>query len=386
MLAGLWPPDVGGPATQAWHLCRALRRAGVDVVVVSLGGPRGLASLDGVPVHRLGLQGSYGWARRKAHWLEFAIALRRILARERPEILHCHDVFLFSLMAGAIARARGIPSVAKYAGDMVWEVVNAGSLRAPTFEAAYRADVKARLLYRLQRAGLRSFDLVWAASEYQRNRLLALGVPDRRIRVLPNLISLPQAEPAAADDASADDPPTVLTASRLVPHKRLELMLDVFARVGPPARLTIVGDGPGDIRARLRARAAHLGLAGRVELTGALPNPEVLRHMRRATVYASTSIWEGFGIVFVEAMAVGLPIVAMRVGALPEVVPDGQAGYLVAPDDPAAMAARLRELLDDPGRRRTMAAFACGHARQFDIDAGLGRFLDLYRDARARAG
>src|SRR5262249_51194424 len=112
---------------------------------------------------------------------------------------------------------------------------------------------------------------------------------------------------------------------------------------------------------------AELNLGDSVRLLGEVPDDaEVGRLYREADVFCLPTVQEGFGIVFLEAMASGLPVVATTAAAIPEVVPDGKAGLLVPPGDVEALAAALVELLRDPGRRAACAAFGHKHVRQYD--------------------
>jgi glycosyltransferase involved in cell wall biosynthesis len=170
--------------------------------------------------------------------------------------------------------------------------------------------------------------------------------------------------------------------ARQYPRKRVADLLHAFAQVHaqePRARLTVVGDGPQ--HAALRRLAHDLRLGDALHLTGALPhNRDVLAHYARNAVFCLPSVQEGFGIVFLEAMASGLPIVSTSATAVPEVVPQRRAGILVPPTDPAALAGALLELLQQPDLRRAYAAFGQIHVRQFDWPQVAGRFLAAVGD------
>jgi phosphatidylinositol alpha-1,6-mannosyltransferase len=155
-----------------------------------------------------------------------------------------------------------------------------------------------------------------------------------------------------------DGPPMVLMVGRLLAAERykghdqmLEAWPSVLARV-PAARLVIAGGG--DDLARLRQKAADLGVGASVDFAGFVPDVERTRLYRRARVFAMPSQGEGFGLVYLEAMAHRLPCIGSYQDAAREVIADGVTGYLVDQPDVAALAARLAELLTDEPRRRTM--------------------------------
>jgi glycosyltransferase involved in cell wall biosynthesis len=142
----------------------------------------------------------------------------------------------------------------------------------------------------------------------------------------------------------------------------------------PSARLVVIGDGPE--HGALQARVERLGLGDAVRLLGALADDgEVRDWYRRSAIFCLPSIQEGFGIVFLEAMASGLPVVSTTATAIPEVVPHGRAGLLVPPRDPAALAEALHTLLTDSALQARCRAFGREHVGPFSWDRVAERFL-----------
>jgi glycosyltransferase involved in cell wall biosynthesis len=186
-------------------------------------------------------------------------------------------------------------------------------------------------------------------------RFTAARDPAARTVVVPYALD---PEPFAdAMPASLGPGPLVGSLARLVPQKGLDVLLDAFATVPPPARLVIAGDGP--LLPVLTARAARPDLAGRVAFLGKRADTPAL--LAALDVFVLASRWEGFGLVLLEAMAAGRPIVASRVSAIPEVVADGETALLVPPGDAAALAAAITALLADPPLRAALGA--AGRAR-----------------------
>ena len=166
----------------------------------------------------------------------------------------------------------------------------------------------------------------------------------------------------------------------------------------PDARLAILGSGP--LEAETRRLAAELGLEDAVTLPG---RTDIRDWLERADVFVHTSRWEGFGIVLLEAMLAGLPVVATRVSAVPEVVADGETGLLVEPGDDAGLAEALGASALGPrsrgrarhGRPRARADRVLGRAhdraharglRRRDERLGLGEHRRRRRGRRGRAG
>ena len=172
----------------------------------------------------------------------------------------------------------------------------------------------------------------------------------------------------SGDDHAREPASVVLSVARQYRRKDTPTLLRAFERVAervPEARLRIVGDGP-ELRAG-RALAAKLKLEDRVSFTGALRSTDALdTEYRAAKVFCLPSRQEGFGIVFLEAMAYGLPIVAADAGAVPEVAPDGVTSVLVPPGDAPALADALVRLLTDRPLAERLGQAGVARAARFD--------------------
>jgi glycosyltransferase involved in cell wall biosynthesis len=187
----------------------------------------------------------------------------------------------------------------------------------------------------------------------------------------------------------AEGPFPVVYAGRLAPEKCVDDLLRAVARV-PGVALTVVGDGPR--RPALEALARTLGIDDRVSWLGYLPwGPELLAALRRNAVLCLPSATEGLGLVMVEAMSQGLPVVGTRVGGIPELVEDGVNGLLVDVHRPDQLAGALLRLRADPDLRLRMAHAALETARRNTVERQLGPLADrisraFYAKRAARAG
>lgn len=201
----------------------------------------------------------------------------------------------------------------------------------------------------------------------------ALALPPGSVRTIHNGVPFPT---QLADAPAADAEPVIGAVSRLSAEKGLDVLVEAFALVGR-GRLVLVGDG--EDRARLEALVAAHEMTARVSFPGWLAGPWTAQWAFDVLVVPSRS--EGFGLVAVEAMLAGVPIIATEVGGLPEVVQAGQTGLLVAPDDALALAAAITEVLDRPddARRRADAA-GVDARRRFSPAAMAAAYETLYRD------
>jgi glycosyltransferase involved in cell wall biosynthesis len=301
-----------------------------------------------------------------------APAFRRRLERIAPALVHAHfgpDAALILPMA----RALGVPLVTTFHG----------------YDATMADDHARRsfFLHRryLERRGVlqREGRLFLAVSAFVRGRLVAQGFPPDRTVVHYVGVRLDRFRP----HPTVVREPVVLFVGRLSAEKGCGDLIRAMRRVHeecPDARLVVLGDGP--LRGSLE-RLARATIA-RSRFLGAVSQSDVVAWMARAQVLCAPSVTlpsqeaEGFGLACAEAEAMELPVVANAVGGLPEVVVDGETGFLVPERAPAMLAARLVELLRDPERRARMGAAGRRRAqRLFDGRAQTRALEDLYRRA-----
>ena len=174
----------------------------------------------------------------------------------------------------------------------------------------------------------------------------------------------------------------VMSLARLEPIKGAPVTLRAFAAAAarrPALRLHLAGDGP--LLEALRTEAAALGIAGRLSLEGRWASPHDL--LPAADVFVLAPRNEGMGRAVIEALALGLPVIATAVGGLPEVLENGRSGLLVPPDDESALAEAIARLADDRILRHELGRR--GRARAVEYGAGrmVHRVLNLYREIAA---
>lgn len=233
---------------------------------------------------------------------------------------------------------------------------------------------------------------VVACSEAGRARLQALA-PTTPVTLVYHGIDRgffapPPAFGSGRDGRDPAEPVRLLSVGRFQPKKGFDVLLRALARVPGHVVLTLVGYGPGEPALRRLARA--LRLDGRVRWTGQLDHPAVRALYREHDVFVLASRIapdgdrDGLPNVVVEALSQGLPVVATRVAALPEIVADGVNGRLVPPEEPAALAAALDDLAREPDTRRRLGAAGIRQvARGFDLEAGVDRLVALLEPALA---
>lgn len=231
-----------------------------------------------------------------------------------------------------------------------------------------------------ERTNARRADRVVVPSRYSARVAEELyGVPAARIAVVPEPIDLAEwRRRFAAAPRRVSSRPTVLSVARTYPRKRLDDLLRATVLLRhriPDVQVRIVGDGPES--ERLRRLHADLGLGDAAVLLGEVTRAELSVEYVSADCFCLPTTQESFGLVFAEAMAAGLPIVACRAAAVPEVVGDGESGLLVSPRSPEELAAAMETVLMNHGLRKELADRARRRVEAFDLDRVAGAFLEV---------
>jgi len=382
-----WEGDCEPPFV--FELCRRLRdRFDVVVLAPHAAGAMSRESLAGMEVIRfryffgqwemLAYQGGI-LAKLKQHSACYLlvpfflasqlIALLRILRREKIDVIHAH----WLIPQGLIALAA--------------RFLNGGRFPALlcTSHGSDLLGLHGRFFAALKRMVMRHANAVTVVSRPMKAYALALGADERKLSVIPMGIDVTGlfVPPPAGGERS----PELLFVGRLVASKAADVLIEAMPAIlaeCTEATLTIVGDGPE--KARLEILAKALGIADRVNFLGAIANSELPALYRRAAIFVSPSLEEGFGLTLVEALACGCAAIASDLPATREIVVDGKTGLTVPPGDSAAIARTALLLLADAPLRRSLShagrEFALG---QFDWEIVAGRYGRLLDGLAAAA-
>jgi glycosyltransferase involved in cell wall biosynthesis len=366
IVSGIWPPDVGGPASHGPGVGRFLTARGHDV--------RAVISSDGDAVDcgfgMLEIDRRRPLARRLADGAE---ALLR--AARWADVVYATGIYSRAALA---CWASGTPLVLKLVNDPAFERARNRGFYSGSIEdfQAGASHPGARALKGLRSATLAVPRTIVTPSHYLARIVRGWGVPDSRLDVIPNPVppTVVDEDRAALRARFGLDGPTAVFAGRFVPQKDLPFLLAAFAQV-PEGRLVLVGDGPNkpDV---LEAIARH-GLGERVRLEPPASREGAMRWMRAADVSVLASAWENFPHAVVESFTVGTPVVATAVGGVPEIIQPGENGFLVDHGDTAALARSLAAVLGDPADRDRLAANALRDSAAYTEEVAFSRLESL---------
>ncbi len=391
MVSGLYPPHwIGGYEQIAEWVARGLRERGHEIVVLTGRGdrPDAAAVLPSLDVdaealvaahHGQGVRfpdGLFEGVRRHV----FSRANRRVAAsvieRERPDIVSFWNPAWVTFSPLIAARQAGVPSVV-HISDVSANVFR--NPHAPGFPGWARSAARGAVDLVLR--GSRPHRVV-VPSRYLAQRMVTReGLRKSLVEVVPWPIE-PSIDRQPAPRPRAKLPRRLLFVGGLIPEKGPETLIRALAvalvRV-PDLRLTLVGDGPADFRKELDSLARDLP----IEFPGRLERPDVVEAYREHDALVFPSVWdEPFSVVPLEAMAMGLPVVATDSGGTPEAIEDGVDGLLVRRNDVEALAAALVRLATESGLAACLAASGYRSSRRrFGFEAFIERLESVYGGA-----
>ncbi len=346
--------NIGGPAIHVITLTAGLDRARFESILVTGTENPGEGSFLDLAVDRgiepVIIPEIVGEATLKPRDVKALAALYRLIRRERPHIVHTHTAKA-GFLGRLAARLAGVPVVVHtYHGHVLH---------------GYYPPLTTWLLRRMEQALARVTDRLVAVSEEVKRELVAYGVANpEKITIVPLGFELkPLLESARyrgglrRELGLSNGAPLVGIVGRIFPIKNHRLFLDAAARVAAQdnaAGFVIVGDGV--LRQKMEEHASALGIADRVIFTGW--RRDLPRIYADLDVLVVSSNNEGTPVSAIEAMASGCPVVATRVGGLPDLIEEGETGYLVPSGDAQALAGGIQRLLRDREAARHMGQAA----------------------------
>jgi D-inositol-3-phosphate glycosyltransferase len=392
-LAVLGGADAGGQNVHVAALAAALARRGLEVVVYTRRDdaalPQRVAFADGAAVEHVDA-GPARFVAKDELWPlmpEFAAGLHAAWRRRPPDLVHAH--FWMSGWASLAAAAPlAIPVVQTF---HALGTVKRRHQGAADTSPAERLDVERDLAARLHG--------IVATCRDEVEELRSIGASMRNVRIVPCGVDLAHFRPDGPIEPRARGLRRLLVVTRLVPRKGVEDVIRALPAL-PRTELVVAG-GPAESELerdaealRLRAIASGLGVADRLVLRGRVAHEAVPALLRSADIVVCTPWYEPFGIVPVEAMACGVPLVATAVGGLLDTVVDGVTGVLVPPHDPVALGRAVHALLQDAPARRSLGAsgavrahlgYGWDHVASATCSAYSAMGLDTRRSRRARS-
>ena len=342
LVTGIFPPDIGGPATYVPEIAKALATKGHSVRVITLSDCLNhddkIYNFEVLRLPRLIFK----------PWRLISTIFKIIQLGWNADVLFVNGLAMEAVVANLLLRK---PMVQKVVGDLAWERARNKGWVKDNFDdfQKQRYGIKLKTLKWLRSWWTKQANRVIVPSNYLGRCVHNWGVSKDKLVVIYNALEIPKnISPAQVPLQTSIK---VVTVGRLVPWKHIDRLIEVIAGL-KDIGLVIVGDG--SLRTELEEKTQSFGIIDRVYFAGQRSKDETLALMAGSDIFVLNSSYEGLPHVVLEAMSLGLPVVATAVGGTPEVVQDGENGYLVKPLDNQGLFKMLSKLTESSELRQCL--------------------------------
>ncbi len=368
-------PHRGGSEIMAYELAKRLVELGHEVVVhtIQKKGTQKYEKIDCIEIYRFKdirlfpKLSKITLGKIPAIFSFSAIpSLFKLVKKIRPHIIHSHFIADTGLAAIIVGNLLKIPVITSLLGKDIFDPIDPVSTKWH--------DTLVRVMENSSR--------VIACSKDQKLRAQAMGVSSN-IKIIPHGVNIHRFTPKIKEDLKKEldiEGPLVLSVQRLHPRKGLKYLIDAIPTVLdkiPSVKFVIVGKGPE--KAKIERQIKMQKIENNVKLVGFVPDDELAQYYASCNLFVLHSLYEAFGIVLLEAMASGKPVVATSVGGIPEVVADKKSGLLVSSKSPKALADAITQILLDPEMAQKMGDYGRTLAEsRFDWEKIVNEYLKTY--------
>jgi N-acetyl-alpha-D-glucosaminyl L-malate synthase BshA len=374
-----YPPLGGGGGVASYHIARALakREHEVDVLTTGWGDLPSEETVEGLGVYRVPVlgRGELSTASLSSMLSFLPCGVKKgyqVLRHKRYDVLNTHFAIPSGPTGVALSRLFKTPMVLTIIGGDIYD---------PSKKLSPSSN---RVLRGVVRRVLDSSSHIIAISEDIKRRAREDLRCQKQIEVIHYGLDAPRFEEKSRAELGIPEGQVVLIAiGRLIKRKALDDLLVALSRLEDPGvRLLIVGEGPEE--ERLRSLSERVGLSQRVEFLGAVWGERKFQYLAASDIFVLPSVHEGFGLVFLEAMHCGLPVIASSVGGQTDFLKDGETGFLVPVGDVDTLADRIARLAEDSTLREGISRFNQEYVKSFHISGVAERYEALFSEVVER--
>lgn len=367
---GLFPPDIGGPATQIEYLATDLARAGFEIMVLTYGAPEKKARLFKLYCV------SKGWP---APFRHLFFALKTLYLSRQADIIYTTDLYspgFYSMLAAKFWRKK---LVVRFAGDSAWEIASNERLIEDdilSFQEKKYSSAIEKLKDRRTKI-LKSAEAVVAVSNFMKELAIKIGVAPEKIHLIYNAVDFLGQFPGRVKPPR----PVLVTACRLTPWKGVAMLVEVVAKLKekyPEIIFEILGDGSE--LPRLKRQVDQLSIKQHIRFRGRVSEAETLSVFAHSTIFVLNTNYEGLSHAILEALAVDIPVITTPSGGNPELVQNGENGLLVPYDDQSAWEQAIARLLDDEALQEKFVINGKKTLEKFKWSELLQKTIEVFRN------
>jgi glycosyltransferase involved in cell wall biosynthesis len=363
---GLYPPEIGGPATYTRLLEDELPKQGITVTTVP-----------------------FGWVRHYPKIIRHIVYGYKVwqeARRSHADIVYALDPISVGIPALCVARILHKPFIIRLGGDYAWEQGRVRYGLTETLDTfitgtTYRPFM-VRVLAKIQSYVTASAVRVVAPSQYLKKIITTWGVPAEKIEVIYSAL-YPLAVSGTKEELKKQlefSTPTLISAGRLVPWKGFSVLIDVVSELVaryPNITLVIIGDGPDE--QSLKQQVIQQGLEAHVRFVGRVSKETLGASIKASDVFVLNTAYEGLSHQLIEVMDLGTPIVTTTVGGNTELITDSVHGFLVPFNDKTALSESIIRVLDHPETRVRIVQSARGRSKEFFQTEMIGHITTLLK-------
>lgn len=367
--SGIFPPDLGGPATYAEKVSHELHKRNFKVIVITYGNKKTKIKDYPFPVVVISRKFSAG-IRHILYFLNILKVLKSF------DVIYAQNVTSAGLPSFFAAKILRKKFILKIVGDAAWERALGEGITNDNIDIfqSKQYNLKTEILRKVQRYVAKNAYRVIVPSFFLKDIVTGWGVTKSKsyvvynaVEYLPGVVNdLPKAEAKGKIGIDGD---IILSIGRLTPWKGFCELIDIIPNIltqNPKFRLIIVGSGP--LEEDLRRRIKYLRLDKFVRLVGAIEREEIPLYLKAADIFVLNSRYEGLSHVILEAMAAGTPIIATRVGGNAELLDNNNNGFLVDPYADKELQAKILELWGDSGLQNKFIVNSREKLKNFNFD------------------
>lgn len=376
---GIYPPDIGGPATILKALSKSLGQAGFDIKVITYTDAQNSHKTE-PGVYRIAKNRFYS----RWHYL-----LKMFFLAYRADLLYVTDTYSVGYFAYLISKYLKKKYIIRFAGDSAWEAATSQGLTTDyvvDFQINQH-DQKVEKLKTRRQLILLGASRVIAVSNFMAHLAKQIGVAEKNIKVIYNSVDFIGEEVIDENIVKqikqkyAGQGKIIMTAGRLVPWKGLGALLkilpDINQQIGA-CKLLILGSGPE--RKNLEQQAIDLKISQQVEFLGVIDHHQIIDYIKAADVFVLNTYYEGLSHTLLEAMRAEVPIVTTKVGGNPEMLQNNQSAYLVDYNDEIALKQAIIKLLTDANLAQSFTLAAKQELNRFNWQTTISETVKLIRE------
>lgn len=367
---GIFPPDIGGPATQIEQLASDLAKNGFSVSVLTYGAPEKKArnfKLFSV---------SRAWPK---FLRQLVFGIKTFFLARRNDVIYTTDLYSpgrYSMLAARLWRKK---FVVRFAGDSAWEkAFNSGLIKDNILlfqEKRYSEKIEE---WKRKRAEiLKSADAVVAVSGFMKELAIEIGCEPEKVKIIYNAVDFAGPFPAAQEPAR----PTLVFSGRLTPWKGVSMLIRVVARLKqkyPDIVFEILGIGSEILN--LKALTQEFGIEKNINFHGQVSEQETHQIFSRSTIFVLNTNYEGLSHAILHAMAVGIPVITTPVGGNPELIRDGEDGLLAPYNNEEEWFSAIDKLLQDKDLREKFTGKSKEVLEKFKWSELLEKTVEVFND------